>query len=284
MNALCKQFRNLMEDDEIHIAPGAFDGMTSRLVEQAGFELVYASGGAISRSCGFPDIGLLSLSEVLTRISHMVEVTGIPIVADADTGFGNSVNVARAIREFEKTGVVAVHIEDQEFPKRCGHLAGKNLIDEREMQTKIQVAKESSINSDFSIIARTDAIAVEGFDRALERAVLYEEAGADIIFVEAPETEEQMEEIGKAIRQPKLINMFHGGKTPLVEIGKLKEWGYKLVIIPSDLQRVAIKACQDALEVIRKNGDSGSIAKSMASFSEREEIVRTTDYLEIDNK
>lgn len=273
-----------MEDDEIHIAPGAFDGMTSRLVEQAGFELVYASGGAISRSCGFPDIGLLSLSEVLTRISHMVEVTGIPIVADADTGFGNSVNVARAIREFEKTGVVAVHIEDQEFPKRCGHLSGKNLIDEREMQTKIRVAKESCINADFSIIARTDAIAVEGFDRALERAAAYEEAGADIIFVEAPETEEQMEEIGKVITQPKLINMFHGGKTPLVEIGKLKEWGYKLVIIPSDLQRVAIKACQDALEVIRKNGDSGSIAKSMASFSEREEIVRTTDYLEIDNR
>ena len=273
-----------MEDDEIHIAPGAFDGMTSRLVEQAGFELVYASGGAISRSCGFPDIGLLSLSEVLTRISHMVEVTGIPIVADADTGFGNSVNVARAIREFEKTGVVAVHIEDQEFPKRCGHLAGKILIDEREMQTKIQVAKESCINADFSIIARTDAITVEGFDRALERAVLYEEAGADIIFVEAPETEKQIEEIGKVITQPKLINMFHGGKTPLVEISKLKEWGYKLVIIPSDLQRVAIKACQDALEVIRKNGDSGSMAKSMASFSEREEIVRTTDYLEIDNK
>lgn len=274
--------RKMLSQDNIHVAPGVYDGMTARLAEQVGFNLIYASGGAIARSCGFPDIGMLSFSEVLHRLEQMVEVTQVPIIADADTGFGNAINVSRTVKAFERSGVAALHLEDQTFPKRCGHLNDKSLISTQEMVHKIKVAKDSQTDPDFVVIARTDAIAVEGFEAAIERSHAYLSAGADVIFVEAPETVEQIELIAQHIKQPKLINMFHSGKTPLVPKDRLQELGYKLIIIPSDLQRATIHACQTTLQTIFEMGDSSSIAPQMVSFAERERIINTQAYLDLD--
>lgn len=276
------QLRTMLSSGKIRIAPGVFDGMTARLAEQTGFDVIYASGGAIARSCGLPDIGMLSFTEVLNRVGQITEVTNVPVIADADTGFGNAINVSRTVAAFERAGVAAIHLEDQTFPKRCGHLDDKSLVSAKEMAHKIRVAKDSQTDADFYLIARTDAIAVEGFDAAIERSQMYLEAGADMIFVEAPETVEQVERIAELLPQPKLINMFHSGKTPLVPTERLQQLGYKLVIIPSDLQRATIQAVQNTLSTILEHGDSGSIADQMASFADREKIIKTKDYLAID--
>jgi 2-methylisocitrate lyase-like PEP mutase family enzyme len=277
-----RQLRALLGNPEPIVAPGAFDGMSARLVEAAGFDAIYASGGAIARSAGYPDLGLLSLTEVIERIAAIVDVTTIPVIADADTGFGGSPNVQRATRLFERAGVAGFHIEDQQFPKRCGHLDDKTLITQAEMCHKIRVVRDSLRDPDFVVIARTDAIAVEGFEAALERAQAYAEAGADVIFVEAPESVEQIERISAAISSPKLINMFYGGKTPLVPVERLKALGYKIVIIPSDLQRAAIRAMQETLRAIKRTGDSAEMAERLASFKEREAIIGTDRYLALD--
>ncbi|MFC9141826.1 oxaloacetate decarboxylase [Streptomyces bacillaris] len=275
------RLRQMIESDGIHVAPGAYDGLTARLVEESGSELLYVSGGAIARSCGVPDIGLLSLTEVAARIEQMVDVTGLPVIADADTGFGNAVNAVRTLALYERIGVAGMHIEDQTFPKRCGHLDDKSLVSTDEMVRKIQAVSEARTDPDFVLIARTDAIATEGLDAAIERAHAYVEAGADVIFVEAPESVEQIERIAARIPQPKLINMFHGGKTPLVPKERLRELGYRLIIIPSDLQRAVITAVRRTLEAINRDGDSGAVHDDIASFAERERIVRTAEYLAI---
>lgn len=264
------------------VAPGAYDGMSARLVAMAGFEAVYASGGAIARAAGYPDLGIMSFTEVLDRIEKIVEASGLPVVADADTGFGGSANVERTVRAFERAGVAGFHIEDQSFPKRCGHLDDKSLVDVEEMCLKVRIARHSLSDPDCLVIARTDAIAVEGFEPALERAERYVEAGADMIFVEAPETIEQIRDIARRLPGPKLINMFYGGKTPLVPIEELSALGYQLAIIPSDLQRAAIHAMQKALAQIRQTGDSSALASELTSFKEREEIVQTRRYLALD--
>lgn len=277
-----QRLRQLLAEANPIVAPGVFDGMSARLVEAAGFQVVYASGGAIARSTGYPDIGLLSLTEVTERIGSIVDVTSIPVIADADTGFGGSPNVQRTTRLFERIGVAGFHIEDQQFPKRCGHLDDKSLVTSTEMCHKIRVVKDTLQDPDFVVIARTDAIAVEGFQAAVDRAASYADAGADVIFVEAPETIEQIEQIAAAIPGPKLINMFYGGKTPLVPLDRLKELEYRIVIIPSDLQRAAIRAMQDALRAIKENGDSAVVSDHLATFKERELIVGTEQYLALD--
>jgi 2-methylisocitrate lyase-like PEP mutase family enzyme len=258
-------------------APGAFDGLSAKLTEQDGFNAVYASGGAIARSTGVPDIGLLTLTEVAERIRQIVDSVDIPVIADADTGFGNEINVKRTVELFASIGVSALHIEDQEFPKRCGHLDGKSLISSVDMCNKIKIAKKYA--GEMLIIARTDAISVDGFDEAIIRANEYLEAGADMIFVEAPESVEQIEQISIRVKGPKLINMFHSGKTPLVSSDRLKSLGYQLIIIPSDLQRASMKAISEVLGVILKKGNSGSMESKLVSFKEREEVVQTNQFL-----
>ena len=283
MQTAAQKLRSLINSKKHTIAPGVYDGISALLAKRAGFQAVYASGGAIARSMGYPDIGLLSLTEVCAAVARIVDAAGeLPVIADADTGFGNALNARRAIREFERTGAAAVHIEDQTFPKRCGHLNDKTLISMDEMCHKLHVVKESLIDPDFVIIARTDAIAVEGFDKAIERAQAYLAAGADMVFVEAPETVEQIEEIARRISQPKLINMFFGGKTPLVATARLEELGYSITIIPSDLQRAAIKSMQDTLSTIARFGDSAKMAEQMTSFQDRELLVETAKYFKID--
>ena len=274
------QLRHLLQQQTV-TAPGVFDGLSARLVEQAGFKAIYASGGAIARSAGYPDLGLLSSGEVLNCLAQIVEVTTIPVIADADTGFGNALNVQRTMHQFERLGIAGLHLEDQVSPKRCGHLNDKRLITCDEMVHKITVARASLSHPDFVLIARTDGIAVEGFDSAISRAKAYLQAGADMIFVEAPESIQQIEAIAKAIPQPKLINMFYGGKTPLVPLEQLQSLGYQLVIIPSDLQRTAIHAMQQTLQTIQRDGDSSQRAEQLSSFAEREKIVDTASYLKV---
>lgn len=267
---------------DIVVAPGAYDGISARLVAAAGFSAVYASGGAIARAAGYPDIGLLSFTEVMDRVEKIVDASGLPVVADADTGFGGSANVERTVRIMERAGVAAFHIEDQSFPKRCGHLDDKSLVPAEEMCRKVHIARQTLSDPDALVIARTDAIAVEGFEAALSRAERYLKAGADMIFVEAPETLEQIRAIAERLPGLKLINMFYGGKTPLTPLADLAAMGYRLAIIPSDLQRAAIHAMQATLAAIKQTGDSSALADQLTSFKEREEIVQTRRYLALD--
>jgi 2-methylisocitrate lyase-like PEP mutase family enzyme len=276
--------RKLIASDEIIVAPGVYDGMSARLVQRAGFAAVYATGGGIARSMGYPDLGLLGLTEVADRLSVIVEHAGVPVIADADTGYGNTLNVRRTIREFERAGVAALHLEDQTFPKRCGHLDDKTVVPTGEMVQKLRAARDAASDGDLVLIARTDAIAVEGLDAAIERALAYAEAGADVIFVEAPTSEAQLETIARRVTAPKLLNMFEGGKTQLVPLDRLRALGYRIVIIPSDLQRAAIRAMQDVLTAIRRDGNSRSLANRMATFTEREAIVGTAEYLTRDRE
>ena len=261
------------------VAPGAFDGLSARLVEQAGFAAVYASGGAIARSIGLPDLGLITPDEIAQRLAAIVDVVSVPVIADADTGYGNALTAQRAARAFERAGVAAFHLEDQTFPKKCGHYDNKTLAPMPEMVQRLKAARDALHDPDFIVIARTDAIAVEGFNAALDRAAAYLEAGADMIFVEAPTSETQIAEVARRLPGYKLINMFHGGKTPLLSADRLKGLGYHVVIIPSDTQRAAIKAMQRVLAVIARDGSAAAMIGDMASFQERESVVDTSGFL-----
>ena len=267
---------------EATVAPGVYDGLSARLVARAGFPAVYASGGAISRSLAVPDLGLLSMNQIVERVAAICDAVDLPVIADADTGYGNALNVQRAVQAFERAGCAAIHLEDQEFPKRCGHYEGKSLVSGNEMAQKLRAARDACRDPDFLIIARTDAIAVEGLDGALARAAAYTEAGADVIFVEAPTSVAQIERIAREVRGPKLINMFHGGKTPIMPAEDLARMGYGIIIIPSDLQRAAIHAMQAALEAMRRDGTSMAVADRMVSFKEREAVIGTDEWLERD--
>ena len=276
--------RRLLDGDDVVIAPGVYDGLSARLAGRGGFPAVYATGGGIARSMGYPDLGLLGLGEVLDRLRQIVHHARVPVIADADTGYGNALNVRRTVREFAQAGVAALHLEDQTFPKRCGHLDDKSVVPVAEMVGKVRAARDAASDTDLVLIARTDAIAVEGLDAAIERARAYAAAGADVVFVEAPTTEAQIETIARRLPMPKLLNMFEGGKTPFVPPARLRALGYRIVIIPSDLQRAAIHAMQDVLAAIRRDGSSRGLADRMVSFAEREAIVGTAEYLELDRE
>lgn len=278
------RLRRLVESDEVVVAPGVYDGLSARLAAHAGFRTLYATGGGIARGMGYPDLGLLSLREIVERLANIVEQVELPIIADADTGYGNALNVRRAVREFERAGVAGFHLEDQTFPKRCGHYDDKAVVPAAEMVQKLRAARDALTDGDLVLIARTDALAVEGMNAALDRAEAYHEAGADVIFIEAPTSEAQIETIARRVTAPKLINMFQGGKTPLVPVPRLRELGYRIVIIPSDLQRAAIRAMADTLRAIARDGNSAAVADRMASFNDREAAVDTATWLELDRR
>ena len=278
------QFKTLLRSKGILVAPGAFDGLSARLIERAGFPLIYVTGGGVARSMGYPDMGLITMSEVITRAKNIVDVTEIPILADADTGYGNALNVMRAVREFENVGVAGIHIEDQITPKKCGHYERKSLISEEEMMKKIEAAIEARTDPDFIIIARTDARAVEGLENAIQRGKRYAEAGADMIFVEAPQSVEEIKKIAASISTPLLINMFKGGKTPLVPMDELEAMGYRVAIVPSPLQLAAIHAMEQVLQILKKEGTIEPFSERMVSFKERDEIVDLPKYEELEKK
>ncbi len=268
-----RRLRTRLQDTRLLIAPGVFDGLSARIAAASGFEALYASGGAIARSSGVPDLGLLSMTEFLARVREIVDATDLPVIADADTGYGDALNVLRTVREFERLGVAALHLEDQVSPKKCGHYAGKDLIPADEMIGKIRAALDARRDADLVIVARTDARAVEGLEAAIRRANAYASAGADMLFVEAPESEDELRVIARQVRSPLLVNMFQGGRTPLVAPDVLAAMGYRVMIVPSDLQRAAIRAMQDAAAAIKTTGTAAGLGARLAGFDERDALV-----------
>ena len=269
------RLQSLLSQDGLITAPGVYDGLSARIAEAAGFDAVYISGGAISRSMGYPDLGLVTQTEMLKRLEEIRAVTRLPLIMDADTGYGNAINVLRTVRAYERAGAAALHIEDQVEPKRCGHYEGKEIIEAHEMCQKIRAACVA--RDQLLIIARTDARAVSGLEAAIERGQAYARAGADLIFVEAPQSLQEIERIAQAVRAPLLINMFWGGKTPLVPPARLAGLGYRIMIVPSDLQRAAIRAMQRAATAIRQDGNTAALADEMVSFAEREQVIGTPE-------
>jgi len=276
------RLRELLAGDELIVAPGVYDGLSARIGAAAGFAALYCSGGAVARSSGVPDLGLLTMTEVLARLREVVDATDLPIIADADTGYGNAVNVVRTVREFERLGAAAIHLEDQMAPKKCGHYAGQLLVSAEEMIQKLRAAVET--RRDMLIIARTDARGQAGLDEAIRRGRLYAEAGADLVFVEAPTSLDEIRTIARSISAPLLINMFEGGRTPLVPAAELAALGYRVMIVPSDLQRAAIKAMQVVAATLRRDGSSASARERLASFADRDKIVDLAGWTALDNR
>lgn len=279
-----RALRTALDQPGVMVAPGVFDGLSAIVAESAGARAVYVSGGAVSRSAGVPDLGLVAFPEMRDRIRDVVKAVGVPVIADADTGYGGPFNVMRTVDELEDIGVAALHLEDQADPKRCGHYPDKTLVPAAEMSAKIRAAVHARRDHDLVIIARTDALAVEGFDAALQRAEQYGEAGADALFVEAPETVEQIRTIPGRLRRPVLINMFQGGKTPLLDAGTLAGLGYKIMIVPSDLQRAALHAMRETAQALLADGPSHVIADRMVSFAERDTLVGLPAYARLEDE
>lgn len=265
---LTTRFRRLLAEPGLRVVPGVADALLARLVAEAGFPLVYMSGaGTTAVRLGAPDIGLLGLTEMADNAGRIVDASGLPLIADADNGYGGPLNVRRTIKCFEKAGAAGVHIEDQVSPKRCGHLDGKLLITQSDMVAKIRAAVDARADSDFVIIARTDAIAVEGLPRAMERANAYREAGADIIFVEAPR-QEHLAEIIRAVPGYHLYNMSSSGRTPFLKTSQIEALGYKVAIYPNWAMLGAIRAAQRVLRHLKDTGDIAAIRSEVASFTE----------------
>ncbi len=269
------QLRKILDRDELIIAPGAYDALTARLVVDAGFPVVYATGAGISNSqLGLADMGLLTMSEMLDQARKMVGAVDAPVITDIDTGYGNALNLYRTVREFERAGVAAVQIEDQVIPKKCGHFTGKQLIPFDEAVLKIKAAVEARGDGNLVIIARTDAIAVEGFPEAMRRARAYAEAGADALFVEAPRSREQMTEIGRDLPGIKIANIVEGGHTPIVPAKDLAAMGFRIAIYANMVLRSSVKAIQKSLAHLREAGDSEAILDEMITMEERARITQ----------
>jgi methylisocitrate lyase len=254
--------------------PGAHDAAVARLVEKAGFSAVYISGAGLANAAGgVPDIGLLDLDEVSQLAGYIVNAVKIPCLLDADTGFGNASAVWRTIRRLEKIGVAAIHLEDQTFPKRCGHLSGKSLVESREMEEKIRAAVSARRDPDFLIIARTDARAVEGFDAAVERARRYLRAGADAIFPEALQTAGEFRLFAKKVRAPLLANMTEFGRGPLLSVSQLSAMGYRMVIFPLTAFRVSMKSAENVLRDLHRRGSQKSWLPKMQTRQELYDLL-----------
>jgi methylisocitrate lyase len=267
------RFRKLIAKDRV-MMPGVPNAAVARQVERAGFEAVYISGAGMANStAGLPDIGLLTLTEVARLAGYVANAVNIPAIVDADTGFGGAENVARTIRELESAGLAGCHIEDQEFPKRCGHLAGKSIVDVDEMVGKIKAAVAARSDPDFMIIARTDARAVEDFDRAVDRAERYLEAGADAIFPEALQRAEEFKTFAGEIKAPLLANMTEFGKSPLLSFKELSDFGYRMVIYPMSAFRVSMKASEEFLRDLKKQGTQSGWIEKMQTRQELYELL-----------
>lgn len=262
--------RQALGADEAILAPGAYDALSALMVERAGFQAAYVSGASIAYTqLGRPDIGLVSVSEVVDVVARMRERVALPLIVDADTGYGNALNVQRTVKALERAGASAIQLEDQQAPKRCGHLQGKALISPDEMAGKVRAAVDARSDPQTLIVARTDAIAVEGFERALDRAALYLDAGADVLFVEAPQTIEQMKAITAAFarRAPLLANMVEGGKTPMLSRAQLGELGFRLVIAPGALVRAFAYMAQDFLAILAREGSTARYRDRMLDLT-----------------
>jgi 2-methylisocitrate lyase-like PEP mutase family enzyme len=266
--------RRLLERPEVLVLPGCADALTARIAEAAGFEAVYATGAGIANTLlGQPDVGLTTMSEVLGQVERICEAVDLPVVADIDTGFGNAINARRTVRAFERAGVAAVQIEDQVFPKRCGHFSGKQVIALDEMLAKLRAVLDARDDPSLVVIARTDALATDGLDAAVDRANAFVEVGADVIFVEAPTTREALGSLPGRIRAPLVANMVEGGRSPLLGAEELGAMGYRIVLFANTALRVAAAAVRDAFGELRRTGDAGPLVERMLSWEDRQALV-----------
>ena len=268
------QFRQLMREPGMIIAPGVAEAMSARVVTSLGFRAIYMTGSGTSAiRLGMPDMGLLTMVEMVDNAQRIAEASGLPLIADADEGYGSPLNVRRTVRAYERAGVAGVHLEDQQLPKRCGHLAGKTLVSDKDMCAKIRAACDARTDPDFVLIARTDAVSVEGLDRALERAQQYEEAGADMIFIEAPPSKEDAARIPKALKGPALYCQAAVGSAPLMTSAEIAQLGYKLAIYPNYVVLAMLTAATKLLTELKESGAVAQSVKEMATFGQLFDVL-----------
>lgn len=279
------RLRALISQEGLLIAPGAPNALTAVLVEEAGFPVVYVSGAGVANTqLGVADVGLVSPRELVDQVRYVTAAVEVPVIADADTGFGNALNVARTVQELERAGAAGLHIEDQVTPKRCGHFEGKQIVSKAEMANKVRAAVEARRDEDFVIIARTDARAVTGLEDAIDRALAYREAGADMIFVEAPRTAEELEAVAREVPSPLVANMVEDGKTPLQPAEALERMGYRLVLYANLAMRAAVFAMQQALSHLAEHGDSTGVRDRIITMEERNRITNLAHYRKMEDR
>ena len=278
-----QRLRELMRQRDIIVAPGVFDPISALIAESVGFEAIYLSGAALTGSLAMPDLGIITFSEVFDAARRILEVVDLPMIVDTDTGFGEPLNVYRTVKELEEVGVAAVQIEDQVMPKKCGHLSGKHVVPPEDMVKKIIAAKEAS-RKDIVVIARTDAREVEGLEAAIERANMYVEAGADVIFPEALLSLDEFKEFARRVKAPLLANMTEFGKTPYITVQEFKEAGYKFVIFPVTTFRAAIKAIKDTLLELKEKGTQKYILDRLMSRQEFYQLIGYYEYEKRDSE
>ena len=277
------KFRQLLANPGIIMAPGAYDCLTAKLIETAGFPAAYMTGAGTSVArLGYPDLALATMTEMLDNAAQIASIVDIPVIADADTGYGGILNVRRTVRQYERSGVAALHLEDQEFPKRCGHLDDKRVIATADMVQKIHAAVDARTDDDFTIIVRTDAIAVTGWDDAMRRCEEYVRAGADVLFVEALRTPEQIEQAGQELNVPLLYNYVETGKSPLLSASELERMGFKIVIYPASGLLSAMRAVRETLAILKEQGTTSHLLENMDSLQDCFEAVGLTEMLEED--
>jgi 2,3-dimethylmalate lyase len=277
--------RQLLRQPGIIVAPGAYDCLTAKIIEREGFPVVYMTGaGTAVTRVGKPDLGFTSLTEMLANASAITSTISVPLIADADTGYGGALNVYRTIQEYEKAGVAALHVEDQAFPKRCGHLDGKEVVPVAEMVVKLRAACDARTDEDFVIIARTDALAVTGLDDTLRRCAAYAEAGADVLFVEAFRTQEEIERVRREVDVPLLYNFVEHGKSPLIPVSQLEALGFKIVIFPGSLMLSVCTLVQRILREIRQHGTTANLLGEMGSVVDLFNLMGMQEALALEAK
>lgn len=280
-----QQFRKQLTKEKLIQAPGVYDALTATMVKQVGFKAVYLSGAGVSYSLlGKPDLGFITMTEMVERARYICEAVDLPVIADGDTGYGNALNVIRTVKEYEHAGIVAIQIEDQVFPKKCGHMANKIVIPTEEMVSKIKAATDARRDENFLIIARTDTRYTDGLTEAIERGQQYLEAGADIIFVEAPQSEEELLEVSKSINCPLVANMVEGGKTPILPAEKLEKLGYKIAIYPNSVTRAMTKMGMKLYQELKNAGTTLDLKDDMYEFNELNELLDLSKYKSLEEK
>ena len=277
------RFRKMLREPDIIVAPGAYDCLTAAIIQQAGFPAVYMTGAGTSVArLGYPDLALATLTEMLANAADIVAAVQVPVIADADTGYGGVLNVRRTVAGYQRAGVAAIHIEDQEFPKRCGHLDNKRVIPQGDMVQKIRAAVDARTDQDFTIIVRTDALAVTGWDDCMRRCEAYIDAGADLLFVEALRTPEQAERAVKSFDVPLLYNFVETGKSPLIPAPELEQLGFKVVIFPASALLTVCRAVTDLMQQLRELGTTSHLLDRMVSLEDCFNIVGLTEMLSLD--
>ena len=279
------KFRQLLREPGIIMAPGAYDCITAKLIETAGFPAVYMTGAGTSVArLGYPDLALATMTEMLDNAGSIADAVDVPVIADADTGYGGVLNVRRTVRQYERSGVAALHIEDQDFPKRCGHLDDKRVIPVSDMVQKILAAVDARTDDDFTIIVRTDALAVTGWDDSMRRCEAYVKAGADVLFVEALRTPEEVERAGRALDVPLLYNYVETGKSPLLPAAELERMGFKIVIFPASALLTAVQAVRQVLAELKDKGTTAHLVENMTSLRDCFEAVGLSEMLADDTR